>query len=48
MHPGPVNYGVELDYEISTYPNCLIQTQVSSGVYVRMAVLSLLSNHLKN
>lgn len=47
MHPGPVNYGVELDYQISTYPNCLIQTQVSSGVFIRMAVLSLLSNYLK-
>ncbi len=48
MHPGPVNYGIELDYSISTYPNCLIQTQVSSGVFIRMAVLSLLSNFLKN
>lgn len=48
MHPGPVNYGIELDYQISTYPNCLIQTQVSSGVFIRMAVLSLLSNYLKN
>jgi aspartate carbamoyltransferase catalytic subunit len=48
MHPGPVNYGIELDYQISTYPNCLIQTQVSSGVFIRMAVLSLLSNNLKN
>lgn len=47
MHPGPVNYGVELDYRISTYPNCLIQTQVTSGVYIRMAVLSLLSEYLK-
>lgn len=43
MHPGPVNYGVELDYRISSYPNCLIQTQVTHGVYIRMALLSLLS-----
>jgi len=48
MHPGPVNYGIELDYQISTYPNCLIQTQVTSGVYIRMACLSLLSQYLKN
>lgn len=48
MHPGPVNYGIELDYQISTYPNCLIQTQVTSGVYIRMACLSLLSEYLKN
>lgn len=43
MHPGPVNYGVELDYRISSYPNCLIQTQVTHGVFIRMALLSLLS-----
>ncbi len=48
MHPGPVNYGIELDYQVSTYPNCLIQTQVTSGVYIRMACLSLLSQYLKN
>ncbi|MDA3843813.1 MAG: aspartate carbamoyltransferase catalytic subunit [Candidatus Kapabacteria bacterium] len=46
MHPGPVNYGVELDYKISKYPNVLIQTQVSHGVYIRMALLSLLRNSL--
>jgi len=43
MHPGPVNYGIELDYRISPYPNCLIQTQVTHGVFIRMALLSLLS-----
>ncbi len=43
MHPGPVNYGVELDYRVSSYPNCLIQTQVTHGVFIRMALLSLLS-----
>lgn len=47
MHPGPVNYGVELDMEVIKYPNCLIQTQVKYGVYIRMAVLSLLSEHIK-
>ncbi len=43
MHPGPVNYGVELDYRVSSFPNCLIQTQVTHGVFVRMALLSLLA-----
>lgn len=43
MHPGPVNYGVELDYRVSSYPNCLIETQVTHGVFIRMALLSLLS-----
>jgi aspartate carbamoyltransferase catalytic subunit len=42
LHPGPVNYGIELEYEISFYPNVLIQTQVNHGVFIRMAVLSLL------
>lgn len=43
MHPGPVNYGIELDYRISSFPNCLIETQVTNGVFIRMALLSLLS-----
>ncbi len=43
LHPGPVNYGIELDYEVPAYPNVLIQTQVSHGVFVRMALLSLLA-----
>ncbi|MFP4370061.1 MAG: aspartate carbamoyltransferase catalytic subunit [Candidatus Kapaibacterium sp.] len=47
MHPGPVNYGIELEYKVSTYPNCLIQTQVTHGVYIRMALLSLLAMNLK-
>ncbi|MFP4528212.1 MAG: aspartate carbamoyltransferase catalytic subunit [Candidatus Kapaibacterium sp.] len=46
MHPGPVNYGIELDYKISSYPNCLIQTQVTHGVFTRMALISLLARHL--
>jgi aspartate carbamoyltransferase catalytic subunit len=47
LHPGPVNYGVELDYRISSSPNCLIETQVTHGVYIRMALLSLLGQNLK-
>ncbi|MFC2130336.1 aspartate carbamoyltransferase catalytic subunit [Bacteroidota bacterium] len=47
MHPGPVNYGIELDYELNSYPNVLIQTQVTHGVFIRMALLSLLSNSIK-
>ncbi len=44
MHPGPVNYGVELDYKLSELDNCLINKQVTNGVFVRMAVMSLLAN----
>lgn len=43
MHPGPVNYGVELDYRLHDHPNCLIQTQVTHGVFIRMSLLSLLA-----
>lgn len=46
LHPGPVNYGIELDYEISTMPNVLIETQVTHGVFIRMALLSLLSEFI--
>jgi aspartate carbamoyltransferase catalytic subunit len=42
LHPGPVNYGIELEYEVTSFPNVLIQNQVSHGVFVRMALLSLL------
>ncbi|HRP01727.1 MAG TPA: aspartate carbamoyltransferase catalytic subunit [Candidatus Kapabacteria bacterium] len=47
MHPGPVNYGVELDYNISFEKNCLIQTQVTHGVFIRMALLALLGQRFK-
>jgi len=47
MHPGPVNYGVELEYEVSFFPNVLIETQVTHGVFIRMALLSLLAKFSK-
>jgi aspartate carbamoyltransferase catalytic subunit len=43
LHPGPVNYGIELQYEVVGFPNVLIQTQVTHGVFIRMALLSLLA-----
>jgi aspartate carbamoyltransferase catalytic subunit len=39
MHPGPVNWGVELSPEVSDYPRNVILDQVTNGVAVRMAVL---------
>ncbi|NPB03872.1 MAG: aspartate carbamoyltransferase catalytic subunit [Thermotogae bacterium] len=39
MHPGPVNWGVELDPEANDRPNTVILEQVRNGVAVRMAVL---------
>ncbi len=47
LHPGPVNYGIELEYEVSSYPNCLIETQVTHGVFTRMALLALLARKYK-
>jgi len=42
-HPGPVNWGVEMDYEVSELPQSLVMNQVTNGVAVRMAVLYLLA-----
>ncbi len=42
-HPGPVNWGVEMDYEVSDLPQSLLMNQVTNGVAVRMAVLYLLA-----
>lgn len=39
LHPGPVNWGVELCTSIRDHGHSLIETQVRNGVYVRMALL---------
>jgi aspartate carbamoyltransferase catalytic subunit len=39
MHPGPMNRGVEIDPRVADSPQSLIETQVRSGLVVRMAVL---------
>lgn len=43
IHPGPVNWGVEMDYDVRDLPQTLILNQVKNGVAVRMAVLYLLA-----
>jgi aspartate carbamoyltransferase catalytic subunit len=43
MHPGPLNRGVEISAEIADGANSVILNQVSNGVAIRMAVLSILS-----
>jgi len=43
MHPGPINRGVEMDYEVADSERSLILDQVTNGEAVRMAVLYLLS-----
>jgi aspartate carbamoyltransferase catalytic subunit len=39
MHPGPMNRGVEIDPRVADSRESLIETQVRSGLVVRMAVL---------
>ncbi len=39
MHPGPVNWGVELDYDVLDLDKNVILDQVENGVAIRMAVL---------
>lgn len=42
MHPGPINRGVEITPEVADGPYSVILNQVTNGVAVRMALLSLL------
>ncbi len=42
MHPGPMNRGVEIDYDIADFERSMVLNQVEAGVAVRMAVLYLL------
>jgi aspartate carbamoyltransferase catalytic subunit len=39
MHPGPMNRGVEIDPRVADAADSLVETQVRSGLVVRMAVL---------
>lgn len=43
MHPGPINRGVELPSAVADGPRSVIIPQVSNGVAIRMAVLTLVS-----
>lgn len=42
MHPGPLNRGVEIASEVADGPYSVILNQVTNGVVVRMALLSML------
>lgn len=45
LHPAPVNYGVEIAFDVAQdYPNSFIKQQVTNGVAIRMALLSLINN----
>jgi aspartate carbamoyltransferase catalytic subunit len=39
MHPGPMNRGVEIDPRVADHADALVESQVRSGLVVRMAVL---------
>lgn len=41
MHPGPINRGVEMDSAVADGPHSVILQQVSYGIAVRMAVMSM-------
>jgi aspartate carbamoyltransferase catalytic subunit len=42
MHPGPMNRGVEIDSAVADGPHSVILPQVTFGIAVRMAVMSIL------
>jgi aspartate carbamoyltransferase catalytic subunit len=44
MHPGPINRNIEISSDVADGPHSIILKQVSFGVAVRMAVMSLLLN----
>ena len=41
MHPGPINRGVEMDSDVADGPHSVILAQVTHGIAVRMAVMSM-------
>ncbi|HFD80132.1 MAG TPA: aspartate carbamoyltransferase catalytic subunit [Gammaproteobacteria bacterium] len=41
MHPGPINRGVEMDSQVADGPRSVILQQVSYGIAIRMAVMSM-------
>jgi aspartate carbamoyltransferase catalytic subunit len=48
MHPGPTNRGVEIDSRVADGPQSVILEQVTNGIAVRMAIMSItLGNHAR-
>jgi aspartate carbamoyltransferase catalytic subunit len=48
MHPGPINRGVEIAYDVADGPRSIILEQVTNGVAVRMALLYLVTGGKRN
>lgn len=45
MHPGPMNRGVEIDSAVADGPQSVILAQVTFGIAVRMAVMSIVATN---
>ncbi|WP_114689254.1 aspartate carbamoyltransferase catalytic subunit [Polynucleobacter necessarius] len=45
MHPGPMNRGVEIDSVVADGPQLVILNQVTFGIAVRMAVMSIVAGN---
>jgi aspartate carbamoyltransferase catalytic subunit len=43
MHPGPMNRGIEIDSSVADGSHSVILSQVTFGIAVRMAVMSILA-----
>jgi len=41
MHPGPINRGIEIESAVADGPQSMILNQVSYGIAIRMAVMSM-------
>jgi aspartate carbamoyltransferase catalytic subunit len=48
MHPGPINRGVEITSDVADSDQSIILNQVENGVAIRMAVIYLLAQQIKN
>ena len=46
MHPGPINRGVEIDSRVADGAQSVILPQVTFGIAVRMAVMSIIAGHV--
>jgi aspartate carbamoyltransferase catalytic subunit len=47
MHPGPINRGVEISSDVADSEQSIILNQVENGVAIRMAIIYLLAQQIK-
>ena len=45
MHPGPINRGIEIESKVADGPRSVILQQVTHGIAIRMAVMSMVMSH---